>query len=81
MARRRIVIEDAGLPAEPEAPAADRSVDLQDILLASGILFLEAAASVIWWPAALILAGLFCLGFAFLIERDRAKRKNGNPNQ
>lgn len=54
------------------------SWDLQDWLLVVGILCLEGAAGVIWWPSALILAGLFCLSFAFLIERER-KNKHGTP--
>lgn len=55
-----------------------RRLDLQDCLLISGILQLEGAAVVIWWPSALVLGGLFCLAFAFLIEIGRTK-KNGNP--
>lgn len=71
---RRIVIEDAtSQPERVPAPKPAR-LDVQDGLLIMGIGCWEAAAIVIWWPAALILAGLFCLGFAFLIERAT---KNG----
>lgn len=47
--------------------------DLQDGLIVAGIAFAEAAAMVIWWPASLILAALFCLGFAIMIELSKSK--------
>jgi chromate transport protein ChrA len=46
-------------------------LDLQDWLLMAGVAFFEGAAFVIWRPAVLILAGLFCFLFVFLIERSR----------
>jgi len=70
----RIVIEEQGRPA-PAVHAPD-SWDLQDALLIAGIVFGEAAAAVIWWPASLILASLFCFGFAYLLARgSKAKRR------
>ena len=51
-------------------------IDLLDVLLLLGIAFLESAAWFIWRPSALLLAGLLCFGFAYLIERSK---KNGNP--
>jgi hypothetical protein len=71
---RRVFIEDETNPelrGQRAAATDDRPrVDLQDFLLIGGIGFLEVSAWVIWWPSALILAGLFCFGFAYLIERD-----------
>jgi len=70
----QIVIEEQGRPAL--AVKAPESWDLQDGLLIGGILFGEAAAVVIWWPASLILASLFCFGFAYLLARgSKTKRK------
>ena len=54
-----------------EDPATRRFLDLQDCLLVGGVGFLEASALVIWWPSALILAGVFCFSFVLLIERER----------
>jgi hypothetical protein len=52
--------------------------DLQDSLLLTGVLSLETGVAAIYWPAALILLGLLCLGGVLLIERARkAKEKNG----
>jgi hypothetical protein len=47
-------------------------LDLQDCLLIIGVLLLVAGTGAIYWPAGLILAGLLCLLFAFLIERRGA---------
>lgn len=73
---RRIIIEDAASAPEaapgPEVKAP--AVDLQDCLLIAGVVFFEAAALVIWWPSALILAGIFCFVFVALIQRT-----NGTP--
>ncbi|HXI92977.1 MAG TPA: hypothetical protein VNO24_23475 [Blastocatellia bacterium] len=74
MGRLIVIKEDA-----PEKPpvltsSESQSFDLQDGLLIAGILSLEAAAIVIWWPSALILAGLFALGFVFLMERAKKKK-------
>jgi hypothetical protein len=69
-----IVIEEQGRPAP--AVQAPESWDLQDGLLIAGIVFAESGALVIWWPSALILAALFCFGFAYLLARgSKAKRK------
>lgn len=70
---RRIIIEGENLgTAPPSAPEKTggviRQMDLQDWLLIGGVVFLEGAAWIIWHPAALILAGCFCFGFAWLIE-------------
>ena len=74
MSEGRIVIEEQGRPAPPVK--APESWDLQDGLLIAGIVFAEAAALVIWWPSALILAALFCFGFAYLLAHgSKAKRK------
>lgn len=50
-----------------------KNVDLQDCLVAIGIVAGETAAYLIWLPAALILAMLFAFGFAFLIEKSKPK--------
>lgn len=72
---RTIIIEEVGKPiAAPKQPSP-RRFDLQDALIAVGILTGETAALVIWWPAALILACLFCFGFAYMIEIARAKEQ------
>jgi hypothetical protein len=68
-------IQECGKAALPFPVKEDRCLDLQDILIVAGIVCAEAAAAVIWWPAALILAALFCFGFAYLIEVARAKEK------
>jgi hypothetical protein len=74
----QIVIEDVTHGRLPKPAPADPRFDLQDFLLAAGIAFAEAAALVTWWPAALIIAAAFCLGFTLLIEiekrRERAKK-------
>lgn len=78
----RLVIEEQGAPAPEKEPAP--GFDLQDALLLVGILLLEIAALVIWWPAALILGGSFALGFAWLIERSKSltiRKTHGNPDQ
>lgn len=76
---RRIVIEDAlTKPAGVLEKGEGRRFDLQDTLLLAGIVFAELAAWVIWWPSSLLLAAVFCFGFAYLIERAK-KRTNGNP--
>ena len=72
----RITIEELGKPPR-EAPRAESRVDLQDTLVLSGILCGEAAAAVIWWPSALVLAALFCFAFAYLIERSKPKERHG----
>jgi hypothetical protein len=69
-----LVIEEQGRPAP--AVQALESWDLQDGLLIAGMVFAESGALVIWWPSALILAALFCFGFAYLLARgSKAKRK------
>lgn len=47
--------------------------DLQDGLLVCGFCCLEGGVAAIYWPAALILAGLLCFGFAYSIEKLKAK--------
>ena len=56
-----------------------KKIDLQDCLVAIGIVAAESAAVVIWWPAALMLASLFAFGFTFLIEKSRKRVKPGKP--
>lgn len=81
---RRIVIEDADTSGRVKlapAPSPPGGLDLQDWMMLCGLAFWEVAALVIWWPAALLLAGCFCLGFSVLIERSKAKTaKNGDSN-
>lgn len=74
MDARRIVIEEDGAAGkQTAAPPVPPGWDLQDWLVILGIAFWEIAAGVIWWPAALLLAGAFCLGFSWMIERAKAK--------
>jgi hypothetical protein len=68
----RIVIEEQGRPV-PQPRPVPSAVDLQDYLLMGGIVTGEGACIAIWWPAALILAALFCFTFAWLIERSKVK--------
>lgn len=42
-------------------------------MLALGIASAEAAAYVIWWPAALILLSLFCFASVYLIELEKKR--------
>lgn len=78
MPGRRIVIEEHGSPAAP-APKASPRFDLQDALLILGVILLEIAAAVIWWPASLILGGILSLGFALLIERSKNLKPPNGP--
>lgn len=48
-----------------------KGVDLQDCLILSGVVSGEAAAFIIWRPAALLLACALSFGFAFLIQRSK----------
>jgi hypothetical protein len=66
-----VAAKPEGVLPRPESKKAD----LQDVLLICGIALLEIAAAAIWWPSALILGGLLCLGFVCLIEH----KKHGNP--
>jgi hypothetical protein len=68
-------MEDVTSGRPPETAPADPPFDLQDALLAAGIAFAEIACLLIWWPSALILAAVFCLGFALLIERSKKKKR------
>ncbi len=54
-----------------------KHVDLQDYLIVAGMFSGETAAAVIWWPASIILAAVFCFGFAYLIERAKKINKVG----
>lgn len=77
---RRIIIEDVTKPEGILVPAEPSGMDLQDGLLIAGVAFSEIAAIVIWWPSALILASLWCLGFAYMIERTESTAgKHGHP--
>jgi hypothetical protein len=71
-----IIIEEQGRP-QPAPPRVESRMDLQDYLLIAGVVFAEAAALVIWWPAALILAAMLCFGFALLIEKSKSRKKAG----
>lgn len=66
-----IEVEREGNASAP-SQVKDR-FDLQDGLIVAGIACAEAAAIVIWWPASLVVAALFCLGFALMIERSKSK--------
>lgn len=72
MTERKIIIEEVGKPPVAEIPQPN-GWDLQDGLICLGITCGEAAAWVIWWPAALILAAVFAFVFAYLIEISRSK--------
>ncbi len=56
-------------------PAETKRLDLQDALLVVGFLGLESGVAAIYWPAALILGGVICFSFAYLIERAKGTRK------
>lgn len=73
MPRTITIREEAGF-SHPEE-AGEPHLDLQDGMVLVGIVCGEAAALVIWWPAALILASLLGFGFAYLIERVKAKER------
>jgi hypothetical protein len=67
---RTITITDEGQPVAPSPEPEIKGLGiLQLCLLGAGVLFSEVAAVVIWWPAALVLAALFCFGFSVLIAR------------
>lgn len=51
-------------------------LDLQDFLLAFGVVSLCAGVGFIYWPAALVLFGLLCLCAVFLIEKTKSKATN-----
>lgn len=50
-----------------------KELDAEDAMLALGIASAEAAAYVIWWPAALILLSLFCFASVYLIELEKKR--------
>lgn len=68
--------------SKPKSAPPARRFDLQDGLVASGFVALVVGVAAIYWPAALILAGLLFFGFAALIEFARAKEEKqiGTPH-
>jgi hypothetical protein len=50
-----------------------KHIDLQDLLLAGGLISLESGVAILSRPAALIMGGLICLFFVLLIEHAKAK--------
>lgn len=75
MKKPSVVIVEHGNPAPVAPPSPDASFDIQDWLIGIGITSGECAAVAIWWPSALILAMVFCFGFAWLIERSKVSEK------
>jgi hypothetical protein len=79
----RITITEEGrsgtMPSKK--PPVSPRIDLQDVLIVTGIISGEIAALVIWWPAALIL--LCCLSFAFawLIQRANSNGLNDKTHR
>lgn len=72
MTAEKPIIAELGRPVRPELQTPAKRFDLQDGLVIGGFVALEAGIAAIYWPAALIVAGLLAFGFAYLIERDRA---------
>lgn len=71
---RTIANEDAtaGAAVTAATPAkVESSLDLQDWLLIGGIASSLAGCVVIWWPAALILASVYCFAGVYMIERSK----------
>jgi hypothetical protein len=64
-------MNDPTKPVGKLQKAEPRLLDLQDVLLALGFLALTRGVAAIYWPAALILAGLIFFTFALLIERAK----------
>lgn len=60
--------------SEPDA-ASRENFDLQDFLLALGVISLETGVALLSVPAALILGGALCLFFAWLIQRAKQPKK------
>lgn len=59
--------------AEIPGAASREHFDLQDFLLALGVIALEAGVGMLSVPAALILGGALCLFFAWLMERAKKR--------
>ena len=80
---RPMRIDEAGAGPQRLAPAPETRAggDWQDALLVAGFVCLETGVAFIYWPAALILAGLLFFLFAFLIERAKRIKPHGNPEQ
>jgi hypothetical protein len=75
--RPRIIVQEqrpGGAPAEPKA-----RIDFQDWLLVGFLVFTLTGVAFLNWKVALILAGLLCGFFHYLIgaQKARAAKKHG----
>lgn len=68
-----MTIEEVGKSALSEAPKAEPAIDVQDVMIVVGFLSLVCGVATIYWPAALIVAGLLFFAFAWLIQLSRPK--------
>ena len=60
-------------PEQAEKSSAMGKIDVQDVLLLAGFCGVETGIGFIYWPAALIIGGLICFGFAYLIHCCKQK--------
>lgn len=67
---RKVIIEEVGKPRETAEAEIPAKID-SDWLIVAGVIFSETGMAIIWWPAALLLAGIFCFVFYFLLHRFR----------
>lgn len=72
---RRITIVEEGNPALPAIPteAAASRFDVADYLFVGAVACFEAGVAAIYWPAALICAGLMGFGLVWLIDREKSR--------
>lgn len=78
---RRIIVQTLR-PGGGDAPPASR-LDLQDWLLVGFLVFTLTGVAFLNWKVALILAGLLCGFFHYLIgvrNAQEARKKNGPTN-
>ena len=76
---RRIIVQtdQPGVAAAPPEPRFDK----EDYFFGAGVILVLSGVAFIYWPAALILAGLFCFVF-FALNRIvglQTKKKGHGP--
>ena len=76
MSERKITIQEEAPGSGPKPKAVESNVDFQDACLILGFIGLIGGTCAISWRVGTILAGVFFLAAAYLIER--AKRINGS---